>query len=163
MKYMIYLTRHLCTQYVALDANFRLKQKDWKNKIDNDGLIRGGGYLVPPDTFARKLKQNKAAVQMCSILVMACRCMCTQQDTNGICTVPPACRDSSKGFQTAQRHNHKHTQFFWSLKVPLANEWVWGKFWIDFGLTMHLQSLGLLCRYASAVLIWTVLTCMPRT
>jgi hypothetical protein len=50
------LNRHLYTQYIALDANFRLKQKD-RGKIGDEGLTGGWGYFVDPAVFKQELRR----------------------------------------------------------------------------------------------------------
>lgn len=50
---------HLLSLFMALDANFRLKQKDRKFRGD-PGLTRGAGYFVNPDLFAQEFRRYEA-------------------------------------------------------------------------------------------------------
>lgn len=49
---------HFSAMFIALDANFRLKQKDRGTRTD-PSLTRGAGYFVNPDLFSQELKRSE--------------------------------------------------------------------------------------------------------
>jgi hypothetical protein len=46
------------TQFIALDANFRMKQKKRGFK-DDEGLTKGIGHFVEPNLFAQELRRSQ--------------------------------------------------------------------------------------------------------
>lgn len=57
------LFRHLHAQFVALDGNFRLKQKE-RNTHDDGGLTAGCAYFVEPKAFSRELGRSESQPQL---------------------------------------------------------------------------------------------------
>jgi hypothetical protein len=58
--------RHLHAQYIAVDANFRLKQKE--RGFSNSGTLGPGwGYFVDPISFARELQRFSSTPQVAEV------------------------------------------------------------------------------------------------
>jgi hypothetical protein len=58
MLISVSVSRHLETKFIALDANFRMKQKE-RGLKDDEGLTKGAGHFVEPGLFARELQRMK--------------------------------------------------------------------------------------------------------